>query len=250
MNKIIASSYIMKNSFLNHINKIDVIPNGVNVNRFRPFTSYDEKTRTKLSMGFNKNDILIVFVGFFSERKGVDLLIDSWIQVKENHPNSKLLIVGPHRPSKLSSKYDNSWFNPKFYDKVKRVIKHNNLETDIVFCGEVENVEKYLKISDIFILPSRQEGMGNVVFEAMATGLACILTPFIGLPEEFGSKNKEYILTEHDKNKIAASINMLISDEECREKIRKRGKDNIKRFELGKILDKYSSILKKLNNAN
>ena len=52
---------------------------------------------------------------------------------------------------------------------MKRVIKNNNLENDIVFYGKVENVEKYLKISDIFILPSRREGMGNVVFEAMAT---------------------------------------------------------------------------------
>ena len=103
--------------------------------------------------------------------------------------------------------------------------------------GEITNVEDYLRISDVFILPSFQEGMGNVVFEAMATGLPCILTPYIGLPEEFGSPGKHYILVEHNIDSISDGVIKLLMYEKERNVIGENGKKNILSYSFETVIN-------------
>jgi glycosyltransferase involved in cell wall biosynthesis len=251
INKIIASSKNMKSSLVHHgsgSKKIDIIPNGVDLNRFRPFTSNESKINKKEEMGFKEDEKLVLFVGVFSKRKGADLLIDAWREVIKKRSSSKLLIVGPYKLSKTNTVYEKEWFDPIFYENVKKTIKNNKLSESIIFTNEVTEVQEYFKISDIFVLPSRQEGMGNVVFEAMATGIPCILTPYIGLPDEFGTPGEEYILSSANSNSIAKNILKLINDKKLRNQIGFRGLKKIISMDLTNSLNKYVEVFFSLKN--
>jgi glycosyltransferase involved in cell wall biosynthesis len=251
MNKIIASSKIMKSSLVHNgfdSKKIDIIPNGVDINRFRPFTSNERKINKKKEMRFKEEEKIVIFVGFFTRRKGADLLIDAWSKVIKKESSAKLLIVGPYKPSKANTNYEKSWFDLIFYENIKKTIKNNKLSDSITFTNEVTEVQEYFKISDIFVFPSRKEGMGNVVCEAMATGLPCILTPYIGLPDEFGTPGEEYILSSSNSSSIAKELLKLMNDKTLRSQIGFRGLKKIMSMDLTNSLNKYVEVFFSLKN--
>jgi glycosyltransferase involved in cell wall biosynthesis len=64
----------------------------------------------------------------------------------------------------------------------------------------------------MFVFPSRREGFGNVVLEAMAMELPVVLTPYKGLPEELGTAGREYVLSRPDPDSVAAHIETLLDD--------------------------------------
>ncbi len=188
--------------------KIESIPNGVDLYRFRPLFSPDERNEIRRELELDEDDEIILFVGFVSHRKGVDLLVDSWSKIIRRRPRAKLLIVGPRSIAKNTSV--SSWHDQDFIDRIDRLVAESPSSDRVIFIGEVSNVEIYMRAADVFVFPSRREGMGNVVAEAMASGLPCIVTPYKGLPSEFGKPGHEFLLVPHDENAIAdATLEML-----------------------------------------
>ena len=122
MNKIISSSKVMKRALVKNgfdLDKISVIPNGVDNYRFKSFNSQKELIDKRRLMGFNEKDKIVIFVGSFTERKGVDLLIDAWVSVLKQFQESKLLIVGPNSSSK-----NYPWFDNAFAEKIKKKLNY------------------------------------------------------------------------------------------------------------------------------
>ncbi len=196
--------------------KIECIPNGVDLRRFCPAVSFKERNEIRRKLGLNVYDEVILFVGIVSHRKGVDLLVASWPEIVHKRPRSKLIIVGPRDKTKKSP--TSSCYDQNFIDIIERKIAESPSPDQVVFTNEVPNVEMYMKAADVFVFPSRREGMGNVVAEAMATGLPCVVTPYDGLPTEFGKPGREYFLTHHNANALA-KMTLKILDDPTRSKI-------------------------------
>jgi glycosyltransferase involved in cell wall biosynthesis len=200
--------------------RIAVIPNGVDIHRFKPISSIKQRNKTRIQLGFQKDDEIILFVGFISPRKGVDLLINAWPSIICQRPKARLLLVGPKQCHPLMDKNVNSKDN-LFLDTINTKILNSPKPERITFTGEIENVEDYFHAAEVFVLPSRLEGFANVVAEAMASGLPCILTPFKGLPEEFGTPGREFILSSFQSNQLAATIIMLLENQSMRMRLGK-----------------------------
>jgi glycosyltransferase involved in cell wall biosynthesis len=64
----------------------------------------------------------------------------------------------------------------------------------------------------VFVFPSSLEGMPNVVPEAMAVGLPCVVMPFKGLSAELGQPGRDYLLVEHQPLEIAEAVLKLLND--------------------------------------
>jgi glycosyltransferase involved in cell wall biosynthesis len=121
----------------------------------------------------------------------------------------------------------------------------------ITFTGNVVNVEQYLRCADVFSFPSRHEGMANAVAEAMASGLPCITTPYIGLPKEFGTPGKEYILTQPDPKSIAQAVLKLLADESRQRALGLAARDwTIKNLDVEISVDKYADAYRRLSKKN
>ena len=238
---IVASSDITRDIALEMglKTRIEVIPNGVNLERFRPGSS-DERSSLRKSLGIDERNKVITTVGAIIPRKGIDLLLEAWVSLAKRFPDIHLMIIGPRtdkRDPKLS----------EFHHKLTTLVDESGASDRVHFTGRVENVESYLRISDIFVFPSQREGMGNVVLEAMASGLPVVLTPYIGLPKDFGKPGHHYLLADRNPDAIAAVITELMANDELCAKLGRKGRRWVEEtMDIEHAIDQYAALYHEL----
>lgn len=107
------------------------------------------------------NDLLnpkmkvFINIGRFAVEKSHDRLIDAFIEINKKYPNTRLVIVAPHGPLKRET--------------ISRVV-NSGIKDCITILGGMDNPYPLLKFSDAFVFTSLYEGLGLVVFEALAVG--------------------------------------------------------------------------------
>ncbi|MDD3140279.1 MAG: glycosyltransferase family 4 protein [Lachnospiraceae bacterium] len=141
--------------------EIIIIPNGVDSKKFYPPSCKQNE---------NKNEICLLFVSRLIERKGIQFLIPKLYDIeKKTGKKIHLIIVG----------------NGPYREKLQKVTEEANALNYVTFAGQKSKSELllYYQSADIFILPSKREGMPNVVLEAMACGLPIIMTACEGSRE-------------------------------------------------------------------
>lgn len=104
----------------------------------------------------------IIAVGRLSEEKNFGMLIMAFAEIASEIPDYNLKIFG----------------DGPLYEILSERIQFINMTDRIFLMGRVTRVVEHIKDSDIFVLPSKHEGMPNVLIEAMAMGLACVSTDF------------------------------------------------------------------------
>jgi glycosyltransferase involved in cell wall biosynthesis len=187
--------------------RVEVIPNGVDLERFRPLGSVGEGRALRRSLNLDAESEIVTFVGgVLNRRKGMDVLARAWQRIAATRPAARLVLVGTEvdlfRPGQQA----------EYLEGVRRSLAGapGGLER-VTFTGPVDNVHEYLQATDVFVFPSRKEGMPNVVPEAFASGIASVLTPFEGLPAEFGRPGGEYVLSRRVPDDLADSVISLLA---------------------------------------
>ncbi len=190
------------------------VPYSVDIRNFSP-SSTSERTRLRTAEQLTLRSPVLIFCGSVIWRKGVDLLIEALYLVKRLFPEVRLYIVGPR-----SSGREFSWSNANFSAMLDRRISELGLESAIVFTGEqAAQVPNYLKMSDVFVFPSRQEGLPNAVVEAMATGLPVIVCRQPWLPENFIRHTVTGLVCDPTPAALAESILAVLQDQELAGKL-------------------------------
>lgn len=154
--------------------KIVVIHNGVDHERFHPRRRFEGGRRIREKLGIPLDIPVVLFVGTGFRRKGLDRLLYLW-----HSPALRgifLLVVG--NDARLSY-YRNRWNR-----------------SGVFFVGPQSAVEDYYGASDLLVLPSIQEAFGNVVLEALASGLPVVTVPGVGATEEMEGDLKEGIIAD------------------------------------------------------
>jgi len=143
----------------------DVIPTGVDPERFRPGVS-GQGIRAK--WGLNGHDV-ILHVGRVAQEKNLTTLIHAFPKVLEANPETKLLIVGTGP------------YMEKYYD----MVQHMHLSGDVLFTGFVPDADlpKYYAAADAFAIASKFETQGLVVLEALASGRPVAGANYRAIPE-------------------------------------------------------------------
>ena len=147
------------------------IPNGVDTDRFHP-ASPPEKQQLRRELQLPEAHKLIVYAGRLVVRKRVDVLLDALPEVLHEFPNSTLVIAGSGE-----NQIDSTEIN------LRSTVQKRNLEFAVKFIGNVSNLHQYLMTADLFVFPSEQEGMPNVVLEAMACGLPVIASNILSITD-------------------------------------------------------------------
>lgn len=247
----VVSTEAMRDSLrrIGHRGMIRVIPNGVDTKRFRSASSAADKHALRLRLGIPPEAEVIVFVGgFLIQRKGVDLLADAWARVASKRPLAHLLLVGPTYDSlRLGDTGRSLESHRSFLEGVKSSLNASRAMDRVSFAGSVENVEDYLRAADVFVFPSRREGMPNVVFEAYATSVPSVLCPFIGISKEFGIPGTHYLRANHDASEIAERILELLADESQRTRLGNAAREWVfQGFRTESSVDAYCELYREL----
>ncbi len=145
--------------------KLCVIPNGVDVERFANAAPAD-----LAPFGVPPGSRVLLFVGRLDPQKGPFELLHASEQLFVDHADVHLLMVGdgPLAPELRA------WTHAK------------NLEKRIHFAGRQSNIAGLMRAADVFVLPSRWEGLPNVVLEAMAAGTPVVATAVEGIRDLLG----------------------------------------------------------------
>lgn len=146
-------------------NKFKVINNAIDCSKFR----YNEKKRIEIrnKLKISDNDIVLGNVGRFTEQKNHEFLIDIFKSVYEERKNTKLLLIGTGEKE----------------EEIKKKVKKFNIENNVIFIGFSNKVSDYMNAMDLFVFPSKFEGLGIVLIEAQANGLHCFASAHV-IPEE------------------------------------------------------------------
>lgn len=223
-----------------------VIPNGVDTDRFRPAGSAEKRDVLRRRLGLPVEAELVTFVGgYLIRRKGVDLLADAWGAIAAKRPSAHLLLVGPTfnalRPAREQT---------AFLDRVGHSLQRSGAVDRVITTGAVDNVEEYLRASDVFVFPSRREGMPNVVLEAYATAVPSVLCPFVGMSREFGQPGVQYLSARHDAMDISRAVLDLLGDPSLRARVGGAARDWILGgLEMRASLDAYCDLYREFSAA-
>lgn len=199
-----------------NLQNISIIPNPA------PFSTAEKSTL------LNKK---IIAVGSFSFNKGYDLLLKIWTNVAPEYPEWELSIYGKNTSQNLKSEAE--------------ILDLKNIN----FYEPVVNIEKKYLESSIFVLPSRSEGFGMVLIEAMSCSVPVISFDCPNGPKDIITNKEDGFLIENGNvNEFAKKLKSLMENENLRKKMGTKGKENAKRYEARKIVNIWDELFKNLTS--
>ncbi len=200
--------------------KIEVVPNGVDTVKFTPQDKHE--CRKKLSLNLDKK--IVLFIGSFRKVKGIDDLIAAFAKLSNaNRDNLSLVLLG----------------DGELREEIKENIHELNLESRIKLQGAVPyaDIGLWLNASDVFCLPSLNEGCPNVLLEALACGVPVVATRVGGIPEIINSDNLGILVSPHDPEALAGGILRALNGPWQRRALRKRVENATWQTVAGRIFD-------------
>lgn len=215
-------------------NTIISIPNGVDTDRFHP-VDLDTKREIKQDLGQGDRPV-VLFLGGITYRKGVDDLMTVWKAVAAHNREATLLLLGPRSLDEGASG------DAYCYDEAMDFIRENNLEERVQFLGRINDVRPYLQSADLLVLPSKLEGMPNVVLEAMACGTPCVANRVSGISDIITpGENGEIV--DFDTDSFSRAVIDLLDSSEKRDKYGAEAASTIvTQFSLQAVAEQYARL--------
>lgn len=193
---------------------LEVIPNAVNVKHFSQEYPENELFLLKQKLGKKDGDTFLITTSRMVQKNAVDEIIRALALLPQE---IKFLVLGIGPDEEM----------------LRALAKKLGVADRVQFLGQILHTEmpKYLKVSDIFIRPSRSEGLGNSFLEAMAAGVPVIATPvggipdFLADPEANPDKQPTGLFAEIDNPaSIARQIKRLVDDKALRTRLFTNGR--------------------------
>ena len=212
--EVIVNSNYMKNHvqglFGLPFDKINVIPNGINLTNFNG-VDRDYDFRRQYAMD---NEKIILYVGRLVYEKGVQHLISAMPKILENYHDAKLIIAG----------------KGGMLDELKGQAEAMGLSNKVYFTGYLNSkqVQKMYKCADVAVFPSTYEPFGIVALEAMLAGVPTVVSDIGGLNEIVDHGLNGMKSYAGNSNSIADSVISLLYDKQLAANISKKAKQKVK----------------------
>jgi glycosyltransferase involved in cell wall biosynthesis len=239
--------------------RIWFIPNGVDVEKFSPASSIPVTTKEPRSKETsdtqeealttdqegtheNSSQVEIGFAGIICRRKGVRELFDAYelICSLDDIPPPVLRLAGPlEGVEEVSSSF------------VREAIRTARVcGEEVQLLGKVDDMPHFYRSLDLFVLPSYREGMPNVLLEAMATGLPCVVTDIPGVQEVIASGENGVLVPQQDAQQLATALSELLRDKTLRHSIgRAARKTIVDSFSLNAMAGRYTELFISLSES-
>jgi L-malate glycosyltransferase len=203
--------------------EIQVIPNFLDVTRFRPRTvPRADRSRKRL-----------MHVSNFRPVKRIGALIEVFRRLRQQIPATLVLVGdGPEMPA------------------ARQQIARAGLDQDVEYAGEVLDVVGLFATSDLFLLPSATESFGLAALEAMACEVPVIASRVGGLPEVIDHGISGFLHDPEDLDSMVASAIRLLTDDDLHQRIADAGRAvAVNRFSADRVVPKYEAAYEQLLQA-
>ena len=190
--------------------KIRLVPNGIDIDRFQPATAAEQQA-LRGELGLPADTPIIVFVGFFSADKQPRVLFDAWRSVlRDGAGQPALVFVGATRSAYFE-------VDDTIAPAMLRDAEADDVADLLQFAGVTHDVPSYLRAADVFVLPSKREGLPVALLEAMSCGLPCIASRLPGSTDAIIEDGVNGVLiTPGHPGELAAALAALLTDRDRR----------------------------------
>lgn len=173
--------------------KFCLLYNAVDAERFDIPQTKEELRR---EYGFQEEQFIIGTVGSLIPKKGHRFLLEAMYEVCKDIPAFKLLVIGEGGCEK----------------ELRDLVKSRNMGDKVEFLGARKDVPQFMKMMDIFVLASLQEGFPRTLIEAMYAGLPVIASNISGIPEIISHRENGFLIPPGDPAAIRDSALALYRD--------------------------------------
>jgi glycosyltransferase involved in cell wall biosynthesis len=212
---------------------IEVIPNGIDVQLYRPSDRHSARERFSLPQG--KRLILFGAKDAKEDRnKGFHLLLQSLIALaggKWRHDDIELLVFGSNGPDKP----DDHGFKVHY----------------LGWQNDDESIALLYAAADVFVLPSIQENLPYTVMEAMACGTPCVAFDIGGVPDLIDHQQNGYLARPFEPEDLAKGITFVLEDDERRKVLSVHARHKVEQeFALENVAQQHLALYRSLLNPN
>jgi glycosyltransferase involved in cell wall biosynthesis len=190
--------------------------NGLCLERFNSLKiSWEKKIniKEKLSLG---DTFVFGFIGRLVKDKGIEELLKAFDNINKEYNKTSLIVLGS---TKSSTSYE------------KNLILHYKNHTGIRWVGFVENVNEYIAIMDVFVMPTYREGFGIALLEAAAMGKPVISTNVTGAKDAVKNNYNGLLVSHKSISDLENAMLKLYKDNSLKEKLGKNGIEWARNFD-------------------
>lgn len=212
--------------------KVHVMHNGVDIQRFKPLATAAEKQQQKQRLGFSTTKPVIGMVSRLNQEKGHRYLFAAIKELKSDY-DAEWLIIGTGREAA----------------KIKSQADAYGVSNDVRFLGLRRDIPEILQALDVFVFPTLQEGFPNVLLEAMAAACPVVASDFAGNLEVAEHERNSLIIPMKDIHALSHAIERLLQNDDLAKQLAIQARqDIVTNFSLSayanRMADYYQALCK------
>jgi D-inositol-3-phosphate glycosyltransferase len=203
--------------------RIVVLPCGVNTTHFQPSLKEDSRR----AIGLEASGPVVLFVGRFDERKGLQTLLKAMASLRNELPKSgpapQLLVIG-------GTTADGE--DKREYEQILENVVQLGLTDLVRFFGRVphERLRAYYTAADLVVVPSHYEPFGLVAVEAMACGVPVIASKVGGLQYSIEDGQTGILVPPRQPLTLASAMRDLLDNHELCQQMRRNGVERVRKY--------------------
>lgn len=212
--------------------RVENVANGIDTDRFSPATP-EERRQLRRDVGHDVPGTVVLFVGYFSHDKQPRVLFDAWLRLLDRHGlDTTAWFVG-------ATKSDYFEVDERIAGEMRAEAERRGRLDRLILTGQRHDVDRHFRLADVFVLPSRREGLPVALMEAMSCGLPCVASYLPGATDTLIVDNVSgRLVPVGDVEAFASAINDLLRDSASADAMGKAARQIVlDRFASDKIAD-------------
>jgi glycosyltransferase involved in cell wall biosynthesis len=233
--RVIAISAAVARQFDGLHVPVDLVRNGVPLERFTPGEPPEE---LRAEWGLRPEHLVVTCLGRLTPWKGHRTLLHAFAQVAAARPEARLLVVG-----------EVAFWGDEYGKELHGLTERLGLTERVVWAGFRSDVAELLRLTDVMVLPSRNEPFGRVLIEAMATGKPVIATDSGGAPEIVVPEETGLLVPPENAEALAAALLRLLGDGDLRRRMGEAGVARAREhFDVRRVVEQVQGIYGEMIN--
>ena len=197
---------------------IEVIPCGTDIKNFHVMP----KSEARSQLEFRPDEKIVLYVGRFDPRKGIETLVRACAQLKASPANVRLVIVGGSDPTQPDG-------DERL--RIERIVQELGLSNRTTFAGRVghDQLPLYYTAADVCVIPSHYEPFGLVAIESMACGTPVVASAVGGLKFSIVPEETGLLVPPQDIGAFADAIDRILGDDIWATRLKLQASERVRR---------------------
>ncbi len=190
--------------------RIALVPSGIDLRMHAPVDG-NRKCELRRQYNWGEGPVLGI-IARLSDVKGQDVLVEAMTKIREQIPDAKLIMAGEGRMEPV----------------LRGMVKRMGLDQNVLFYPLACKVSEILPALDIFVMPSRQEGLGLSIMEAQASGVPVVASRVGGIPSLIEDGKTGFLVDPENPDALARTIVAALRDKNRLAQVAKAGREFVR----------------------